>query len=336
MKKLPVFEMLIDDADDSDLMVDFIALVDKPAIKKDFLKFGEEFINPSKGEHKTEFLPRCISYVINEGKESEQAVAICNSLWDEHFAGQKVSYDYDDTLSTDRGKELAKASIENGDVVYIISARQDKDSMLGTSDELGIPHSRVYATGSNQAKIEKIKELGIDKHIDNNVDVINELGAIGSKFNFQFAIQSEEQRIISGPLMVANQRIKRYDEERGEYEVFFSPATIKKIAIKLAKKGFQNNVNLMHSADMQLKGVTLFEIFQSDKERGIMPMKGFEDLADGSLFGSMYVDNDEAWQLIKEGKVKGFSVEGNFGMKGKDKYDEQMEEIISILSETNE
>lgn len=157
-----------------------------------------------------------------------------------------------------------------------------------------------------------------------------------SEAKAMFAIQSEEQRIISGPLMVANQRIKRYDEERGEYEVFFSPATIKKIAIKLAKKGFQNNVNLMHSADMQLQGVTLFEIFQSDKERGIMPMKGFEDLADGSLFGSMYVDNDQAWDLIKEGKVKGFSVEGNFGMKGKDKYDEQMAEIISILSETKD
>ena len=242
MNKLLVYEMLIDESDESDLMVDAIALVDKPAIQKLFNKFSEDFINPSKGEHKTEFLPRCISYVINEGKETEQAVAICNSLWDEHFA----------------------------------------------------PKERKA-----------------------------------------FAIQSEEQRIISGPLMVANQRIKRYDEERGEYEVFFSPATIKKIAIKLAKKGFQNNVNLMHSADMQLQGVTLFEIFQSDKERGIMPMKGFEDLADGSLFGSMYVDNAEAWQLIKDGKVKGFSVEGNFGMKSKDKYDEQMQEIIQILSETN-
>ena len=333
MKKLPVYEMLIDESDDSDLMVDFIALVDKPAIKKDFMKFNEEFINPSKGEHKTEFLPRCISYVINEGKESEQAVAICNSLWDEHFAGMKVSYDYDDTLSTERGKTLAKASIENGDVVYIISARQDKDSMLATADELGIPHSRVYATGSNAAKVEKVKELGIDKHVDNNADVVNQLDSVGSKF--KFVIQDEEQRIISGPLMVANQRIYRVDADGFEYEVFFSPATIKKIAIKMAKKGFQNNVNLMHSADMQLQGVTLFEIFQSDKERGIMPMKGFEDLADGSLFGSMYVDNDQAWQLIKDGKVKGFSVEGNFGMRSKDKYEEQMEQIISILSETN-
>jgi hypothetical protein len=241
MKKLPVYEMLIDEADESDLMVDFIALVDKPATQKLFRKFNEEFINPSKGEHKTEFLPRCISYVINEGKESEQAVAICNSLWDEHFAVKPVT----------------------------------------------------------------------------------------------FAIQDEEQRIISGPLMVANQRIYRIDSDGFEYQVYFSPATIKKIAIKMAKKGFQNNVNLMHDSDMQLSGVTLFEIFQSDKERGIMPMKGFEDLADGSLFGSMYVDNDEAWQLIKEGKVKGFSVEGNFGMRSKDKYEEQMAEIISILSETN-
>ena len=335
MNKLPVYEMLIDESDDSDLMVDFIALVDKPAIKKDFLKFGEEFINPSSGEHKTEFLPRCISYVINEGKETEQAVAICNSLWDEHFAGKKVSYDYDDTLLTERGKAMAKASIDAGDIVYIISARQDKEGMLTTADELGIPHLRVYATGSNKAKIEKIKELGIDKHIDNNADVINELGSIGSKFQFQFAIQDEDQRIISGPLMVANQRIYRNDPINGEYEVYFSPATIKQIAIKLAKKGFQNNVNLMHDSDMQLQGVTLFEIFQSDKERGIMPMKGFEDLADGSLFGSMFVDNEVAWELIKSGKVKGFSVEGNFGMRQKDKFDEQFEKIISILSETN-
>ena len=334
MKKLPIYEMLIDESDDSDLMVDFIALVDKPAIKKDFLKFGEEFINPSSGEHKTEFLPRCISYVINEGKESEQAVAICNSLWDEHFAGQKVSYDYDDTLSTERGKELAKKSIDAGDIVYIISARQDKESMLSVADELGIPHSRVFATGSNSAKIEKVKELGIDKHIDNNEDVVNQLESVGSKF--KFVIQSEEQRIISGPLMVANQRIYRNDPINGEYEVFFSASTIKQIAIKLAKKGFQNNVNLMHDSDMQLSGVTLFEIFQSDKERGIMPMKGFEDLADGSLFGSMYVDNDAAWQLIKDDKVKGFSVEGNFGMKQKNKYDETFEKILSILSETND
>ena len=58
-------------------------------------------------------------------------------------------------------------------------------------------------------------------------------------------------------------------------------------------------------------------------------------MPDGSLFGSMYVENDAAWQLIKDGSVKGFSVEGNFGMRKKDKYDETMEQIIDFLSSTN-
>ena len=51
----------------------------------------------------------------------------------------KVSYDYDDTLSTSRGKDLAKKLIAEGKTVYIISARQDKEGMLTTAKELGIP-----------------------------------------------------------------------------------------------------------------------------------------------------------------------------------------------------
>jgi hypothetical protein len=65
-------------------------------------------------------------------------------------------------------------------------------------------------------------------------------------------------------------------------------------------------------------------------------MKGFEDLADGTLFGSMFVENDVAWQMVKDGLIKGFSVEGNFGMKKKDKYDITFEKIVEILNETND
>ncbi len=56
MKKLPVYEMLISDDIDSDMQVDFIALVDKPAIKKDFMKFNEDFVEPSSGERKDDFM----------------------------------------------------------------------------------------------------------------------------------------------------------------------------------------------------------------------------------------------------------------------------------------
>jgi hypothetical protein len=46
--------------------------------------------------------------------------------------------------------------------------------MESTANDLGIPLSRVYATGSNTEKIKKVKELGT-YHYDNNQDVINQV-----------------------------------------------------------------------------------------------------------------------------------------------------------------
>ena len=412
---LPIYELKISDDLQDEAMVDYIALVDAPAIKKDFLAFNNQFIEPSKNENENDFLPRCIKYVIDEGKDSEQAVAICNSIWEQHFAGVKISIDYDDTLSTDRGKELAKQLIAEGDVIYIISARNDVEGMLGVAESLGIPKSRVYATGSNSAKIQKIKDLGISKHYDNNADVVNELGSIGSKFmefesytdypkeasenaktalryaeengwgecgtsvgkiranqlakgepisrdtisrmasferhrqnsqkdlgdgcgrlmwlawggdagiewasrklaqidksKFKFSILSEEKRIISGALMLADELIYRDNDRFGQHYVKFSADTIKSIAIKWAKKNYNNHVNLMHDENQKVKGVTMFESWLVDSKRGVMAMKGFEGVADGSWFGSFYVENEKVWQAIKKGDYKGFSVEGLF------------------------
>ena len=44
----------------------------------------------------------------------------------------------------------------------------------------------------------------------------------------------------------------------------------------------------------------MFESFIVDKKRGVLPMAGFEDVADGSWFGSMKVDNEE---LVKKNKA---------------------------------
>jgi hypothetical protein len=107
------------------------------------------------------------------------------SIIDEYLrfmAASKISFDYDDVLSTENGKELAKRKISDGNTVYIISARRNKEGMINTANALAIPESRIYATGSNKAKVEKVKELGIQTHYDNNPDVINELGSVGKLF----------------------------------------------------------------------------------------------------------------------------------------------------------
>jgi len=156
--------------------------IDTTTKEKEYGFSKVEMVEKKSGESKEDFLGRCIKYVVNEGKSNEQAYAICINKWN-MAAENKVSFDFDDTLSTDRGQELAKKEIENGATVFVISARDSKEGMLDIASELGIPSSRVYATGSNQAKVEKIKELGIEKHYDNNSDVIKALGSIGVQFS---------------------------------------------------------------------------------------------------------------------------------------------------------
>lgn len=139
--------------------------------------------NPKPNEKQKDFISRCMAEVINEGKKKDQAYAICEYRWKESRLKQikkaaiKVSFDYDGVLSTEKGKELAKRT---QGTKYIISARRNKSGMTTTAKEVGIRN--IYATGSNKAKIEKIKQLGINTHWDNNPDVISKLGIVGKLF----------------------------------------------------------------------------------------------------------------------------------------------------------
>ena len=148
----------------------------------------------------------------------------------------------------------------------------------------------------------------------------------------KFEVLSEDQHIITGPLMVPDQLIYRNSEKFGEHYVKFSSDTIKNISIKFAKKGYQNNVNIMHDSNMQVQGLTMFESFISNSKRGVKPMAAFSDLPDGTWFGSFFVENPEVWQLVKSGNVKGFSVEGMFDYEAPQTKDEQvLAELRKIL-----
>jgi hypothetical protein len=149
----------------------------------------------------------------------------------------------------------------------------------------------------------------------------------------KFQIVNEEQRIISGPLILADMLIYRNNEQFGEHYVKFTADTIKAIAIKWAKRKNMDKVNLMHDSAQIVDGVTMFESFIVDKARGILPMAGYEDVADGSWFGSFYVENDQVWTSIKEGTYKGFSVEGLFDYEQPKTAEEMtLEKIVNLLN----
>jgi hypothetical protein len=145
----------------------------------------QEFVYPNAGESKDEYVSRCIEYNMNEGKSKDQAIAICLNIAEEEFRiGGKVSFDYDGTASTKRGKDLIKSFIMQGYEVYIVSARSSKDAIVEDLKSLAIPRYRIFATGSNIAKVEQIKRLGVEKHYDNNPDVIDRLKEVGEDFDY--------------------------------------------------------------------------------------------------------------------------------------------------------
>lgn len=83
-KKLPIYKMVID-PDKEESGVDYIALVDEPAIQVNWFAFRDEMkVQPSEGESKDDFMKRCIPVEIESGREQDQAVAICSSIYDEN------------------------------------------------------------------------------------------------------------------------------------------------------------------------------------------------------------------------------------------------------------
>jgi hypothetical protein len=144
-------------------------------------------------------------------------------------------------------------------------------------------------------------------------------------------VLNEEKRIISGPAMIAEMPLYRKDDQLGEYYVIFDKAAIQAIVEKFSAKGYLKNFNLFHNAQQQVSDVTIFNSFVSDKELGVAPLTGFEDVSDGSWFISAKVNNQTVWDNVKAGTIKGFSVEGLFNYVPVKKVKMTSEEAVKFI-----
>ena len=142
-----------------------------------------------------------------------------------------------------------------------------------------------------------------------------------------YAIQDEEKRLVRGCIMRSDFPIYRRDEKMGEYYVIYKAEEIRKMAEKYLMEGRQNDVNLMHQEGSDVDGVQMVQYFI--KGDGIQ-VDGFDDCADGSLFGEFHVVNDSVWAEIKAGTYNGFSLEGVFDLVPEQNKDE-IQEIVDLL-----
>lgn len=157
--------------------------------------------------------------------------------------------------------------------------------------------------------------------------------AFSKEKEFKFSADAE-RRIITGPLMIADLPIYRKTDKMGEFYVVFDPLQIERIAQKFFKSFNTSNVNMMHDPNLKTEGVFMFESILVDDSRGVKAPEGFKDIPQGSWIGSFKVENDEVWEMVKNGTFMGFSVEGNFGLKisGESPEEEILREIEEILS----
>jgi len=125
--------------------------------------------------------------------------------------------------------------------------------------------------------------------------------------------QMDEQQIVATPIMVPNKLIERRDEDGEKYYVYFTEDTIKKIAYAFAKSKNADNINLEHDMDSMVDGIYVAESWLINEPKTDKSNVFGYDLPKGTWFGLFKIDNDDFWNdYIKQGKVKGVSVEGYF------------------------
>jgi phage head maturation protease len=141
-----------------------------------------------------------------------------------------------------------------------------------------------------------------------------------------------EKRILMGAALIPNKKIYRRNKEE-EFYIYFSEDTVRKAMELFFKKGNQNNATYEHKD--AIKGMSVVESWLiEDEKMDKSQLYGF-NLPKGTWMISMKVDNDEVWQDVKEGKVKGFSIEGYFADKMPESPREEQEKhaIIEQLKE---
>jgi len=150
-----------------------------------------------------------------------------------------------------------------------------------------------------------------------------------------FSVFNAEQRLVIGPAMIPDKMIIRRNEITGEiYYVYFTEDTIKKLQQKFMQEKLLDKTNIEHGRKF-LNNVDVVESWiVEDQEKDKQQVFGM-DYPKGTWMITMKVNDDATWEKVKDGKLKGFSVQGYFLEKAKFNSinKELLEEIKNILLE---
>lgn len=149
-----------------------------------------------------------------------------------------------------------------------------------------------------------------------------------------FAQVDGDKRILIGPALVPDKPIFRKNGE-DEFYVYFSKSTVRKAAELYLKHGNQSNHTLEH--EHKINGLTVVESWMvEDKDKDKSAIYDL-DVPVGTWMVAVKVENEAIWQeWVKEGRVKGFSIEGFFAdATERNKEEEMLAELARVIVKTD-
>jgi hypothetical protein len=156
-----------------------------------------------------------------------------------------------------------------------------------------------------------------------------------SKNNLTLAKIDEEKRMLVSPALIPNKQIYRYDAATDQdYYVYFSKETVRLASEMYLKHNNHHKATYQH--EEQVDGVLTIESWIKEGDMDKSKLYGF-DLPDGTWFVKMKIENQQMWEKIKQGELKGLSIEGYFVDKmeqfSKPKYTDEniLEALADIL-----
>ena len=151
-----------------------------------------------------------------------------------------------------------------------------------------------------------------------------------SKHEVELKEVNAEKRILMGAALIPNKKIYRVNAKKEEYYIYFSEDTVRQAMELFFKNGNQSNATYEHKD--AVKGMTVVESWLIEDEVHDKSKKYGFSLPKGTWMISMKVDNEDVWNDVKAGKVKGFSIEGYFADKLEMSLEQQKKnEIIEQL-----
>jgi hypothetical protein len=190
------------------------------------------------------------------------------------------------------------------------------------------------------AKVEIIELLIDETKLEAGINAVSVVESPAIEENFIALKKHEvelkevdaEKRILMGAALVPNKQIYRRNKDK-EFYIYFSEDTVRKASELFLMRSNQNNATYEHERKM-LDGMSVVESWIIEDEKTDKSRLYNFNLPKGTWMISMKVNNDEIWKKVKDGEVKGFSIEGHFV----DQYEMSLQqneedEIIAFLKE---